>query len=192
MRLGTVCVFAGSSPGARPAYLEAARALGTTLAGAGTRVVFGGASVGLMGAVADAALAAGGEVVGVIPAHLVPHEIAHRALTELQVVGSMHERKLRMAELSDAFVVLPGGFGTIEEAFEVLTWTQLGLHAKPLGFLDVEGYFDGLAAFLDHAVSERFVRSEHRVLAAFSADVGELMALLEGFERPNVAKWVDR
>lgn len=192
MTLGTICVFAGSSPGARPAYLDAARALGTRLAETGTRIVFGGASVGLMGAVADAALATGGEVVGVIPDHLVPYEIAHRALTELQVVGSMHERKLRMAELADAFVVLPGGFGTIEEAFEVLTWTQLGLHGKPLGFLDVEGYFSGLATFLDHAVAERFVRSEHRALAAFSADAVELVAALEAFNPPVAAKWIDR
>jgi len=192
MALGNVCVFAGSNRGARAAYLDAAHSLGSTLAAAGTGVVFGGASVGLMGAVADAALAAGGRVVGVIPEHLVAHEIAHVGLSELQVVPSMHDRKRRMAELADAFIVLPGGLGTLEEAFEILTWTQLGLHAKPLGFLDVDGYFTDLAAFLDHAVAERFIRPEHRRLAAFDADAATLLERLEDFTAPTATKWADR
>lgn len=192
MAFESVCVFAGSSPGARPSYSVAARALGSTLAAAGTRVVFGGASVGLMGAVADAALAAGGKVVGVIPEHLVTHEVAHPSLDELEVVATMHDRKRRMADLADAFVVLPGGLGTLEEAFEVLTWTQLALHEKPLGFLDVDGYFAQLSAFLDHAEAERFVRAEHRYLAAFDDDASRLLRRLEAFEPPVVRKWIDR
>lgn len=154
-----VCVFCGSAPGARPSYEAAARALGTELARRGVGLVYGGAAVGLMGSVADAALAAGGEVVGVIPGALVDREIAHAGLTELRVVGSMHERKALMAELSDAFVALPGGMGTLEELFEVFTWRQLGLHAKPIALLDVEGYWAGLVAFLEHAEAEGFLRA---------------------------------
>src|SRR5512146_1988331 len=144
-----VCVFCGSSPGSNPIYLEAARAMGRTLAGRGLGLVYGGGSVGLMGALADAALAAGGEVVGVIPRALQLRELAHGRLTTLHVVGSMHERKARMAELSDAFAALPGGMGTLEELAEILTWAQLGLHARPCGVVDVAGYFAPLLAFLD-------------------------------------------
>jgi uncharacterized protein (TIGR00730 family) len=158
----SVCVFCGSSPGAHPDYEAAARALGAGLADAGAQVVYGGASVGLMGALADAALAAGGEVVGVIPQSLVDREVAHPGLTALHVVGTLHERKARMAELSDAFVALPGGAGTLEELFEIYTWGQLGLHAKPLALVNVRGYFDGLLAFLDHAMAEGFLPAEHR------------------------------
>jgi uncharacterized protein (TIGR00730 family) len=158
----SVCVFCGSSPGAHPDYEAAARDLGGVLARAGERVVYGGASVGLMGALADAALAAGGEVVGVIPQSLVDREIAHRGLSDLQVVGTLHERKARMAELSDAFVALPGGAGTLEELFEIYTWGQLGLHSKPLAIVNVRGYWDGMLAFLDHALQEGFLRPEHR------------------------------
>lgn len=192
MAFESVCVFAGSSPGARSSYAVAARALGSTLAAAGTRTVFGGASVGLMGAVADAALAAGGEVVGVIPEHLVAHEVAHPSLDMLEVVATMHDRKRRMADLADAFVVLPGGLGTLEEAFEVLTWTQLALHEKPLGFLNVDGYFAQLSDFLDHAAAERFVREEHRAMAAFDDDAPRLLRRLEAFEPPVGGKWIDR
>ena len=162
----SVCVFCGSSPGAHPAYEAAARDLGASLARAGERVVYGGASVGLMGALADAALAAGGEVVGVIPQSLVDREIAHRGLSVLHVVGTLHERKARMAELSDAFVALPGGAGTLEELFEVYTWGQLGLHSKPVALVNVRGYWDGLLAFLDHALAEGFIRPEHRTRMA--------------------------
>ena len=187
-----LCVFSGSSPGAHPDYAEATAALGRALAGAGIGLVYGGASVGLMGTVADAALAAGGEVVGVIPQSLVDREIAHPGLSELHVVHSMHERKALMADLSDGFVALPGGTGTLDELFEVYTWTQLGLHAKPLGLLDVRGYWASLVAFLDHAVAERFVTAEHREMLVV-ADGPE--ALLEAFRRwraPVRAKWIDR
>ena len=190
--LDAVCVFAGSNPGARSSYVAAAASLGGALAAAGTTMVYGGASVGMMGAVADAALADGGRVIGVIPQHLVDHEVAHPALSELEVVTSMHARKQRMADLADAFVVLPGGLGTLEEAFEVLTWTQLGLHAKPLGFLDVDGYFETLATFLDHAATERFVRPEHRALATFDPDPTSLLERLSSFTAPAVGKWLDR
>jgi uncharacterized protein (TIGR00730 family) len=184
-------VFCGSSSGSRPEYLDAARSLGAALAGAGLRLVYGGASLGLMGAVADAALEAGGEVVGVMPEHLVAWEIAHPGLTELRVVASMHDRKLAMAESADAFAVLPGGLGTLEEAFEVLTWTQLGLHAKPLAFLDVAGYYEALAAFLDHAAAERLVRPEHRAMASFHATVPDLLGALRSTTAPEVPKWAD-
>ena len=187
-----LCVFSGSSPGAHPAYAEATAALGGALAQAGIGLVYGGASVGLMGTVADAALAAGGEVVGVIPQALVDREIAHPGLSELHVVQSMHERKALMADLSAGFVALPGGTGTLEELFEVYTWTQLGLHTKPLGLLDVRGYFASLVAFLDHAVEERFVTLEHREMLVV-ADGPE--ALLDAFRRwraPVRAKWIDR
>src|SRR5688500_5841728 len=187
-----LCVFSGSSPGGHPDYAEATAALARALAGAGIGLVYGGASVGLMGTVADAALAAGGEVVGVIPQALVDREIAHPGLSELHVVQSMHERKALMADLSDGFVALPGGTGTLDELFEVYTWTQLGLHAKPLGLLDVRGYWTSLVAFLDHAVAERFVTAEHREMLVV-ADGPE--ALLDAFRRwraPARAKWIDR
>jgi hypothetical protein len=185
----SVCVFTGSSPGARPAYAEAARALGAELAGRGLRLVYGGASVGLMGAVADAALAAGGEVVGVIPQHLVDREVAHTGLTDLRVTGSMHERKALMAELSSAFVALPGGFGTLEELFEVLTWSQLGLHAKPCGLLDVAGYWAPLRAFADHSVAEGFVRPAHRELLLAGTDPAALLDDLAAWRPAAVPKW---
>ena len=191
--LRSVCVFSGSSPGARPSYTETATALGREVATRGLRLVYGGASVGLMGAVADAALAAGGEVVGVIPQHLVDREVAHDGLTELRVTGSMHERKALMADLADAFVALPGGLGTLEELAEVLTWSQLGLQSKPCGLLDVEGFFDPLLAFLDHTVTERFVSTEHRALVLAADRPDALLDLLAGW-RPGApgAKWLDR
>ena len=159
-----VCVFCGSSQGLRPAYKEAAQAMGEALALRKVGLVYGGGNVGLMGIVADAALAAGGEVIGVIPKALVAKEIAHTSLTDLRVVGSMHERKALMAELSDAFVMLPGGFGTFEEFCEVLTWAQLGLHQKACGLLNIEVYYNHLIALFDHAVAEQFVRPQHRSL----------------------------
>jgi uncharacterized protein (TIGR00730 family) len=190
--LASICVFCGANPGASPAYAAAAAQLGRALGASGRRLVYGGGHVGLMGAVADAALAAGGEVVGVMPQHLVDHEIAHRGLTELRVVQSMHERKAAMAELAEGFAVLPGGLGTLEEFFEIWTWGQLGLHRKPYGLLNVAGFFDPLLAFLDHAVGERFVRAEHRALLVVESDAGRLLERLDGHAVPVLPKWLDR
>ncbi|MEN8158560.1 MAG: TIGR00730 family Rossman fold protein [Myxococcota bacterium] len=187
-----ICVFTGSSPGARPAYAEAAAELGRTLAGRGLELVYGGAHVGLMGVLADAVLAAGGRVEGVIPEGMVRREVAHDGLTKLHVVGSMHERKALMADLADAFVALPGGLGTLEELSEVLTWAQLGLHEKPCGLLDVAGYWAGLLAFLDHSVAERFVRPEHRTLLVADGEAGALLDRLATWQAPVLEKWLDR
>ena len=187
-----VCVFSGSSPGADLAYRAAATDLGHRLAERGIELVFGGASVGLMGVLADAALEGGGRVTGVIPQSLVEREIAHPGLSDLRVVDSMHERKAVMAELADAFVALPGGVGTLEELFEVYTWNQLGLHAKPLGLFNVRGYFDGLARFLDHATAERFVTPQHRAMLLVSEDLDELLDGLAGWDAPAQPKWIDR
>jgi uncharacterized protein (TIGR00730 family) len=187
-----LCVFSGSSPGARPDYERAAEELGRALAARGIGLVYGGASVGLMGIVADAMLDAGGDAVGVIPRALVDREIAHPGLSDLRIVGSMHERKALMAELADGFVALPGGMGTLEELFEVYTWTQLGLHSKPLGLLDVRSYYAKLVAFLDHAVEERFLTVEHREMLVVEERAD---ALLEAFRRwrpPARTKWIDR
>ena len=186
-----VCVFCGASSGRLPAYAEAARAVGVALAGRGLGVVYGGGRVGLMGAVADAALAAGGDVVGVIPKELVDRELAHGGLTELHVVGSLHERKALMAELADGFVALPGGFGTLDELLEQLTWSQLGLHAKPIGLLDVAGYWRPLIALARHATEEAFVRESDLRAIAISDDPEALLDRLERLtreERPR-PKW---
>lgn len=177
-----VCVYCGSSPGGDPVFADAARAVGRELAGRGVGLVYGGAHVGLMGILADACLAAGGEVVGVIPASLVDVEIAHEGLTELHVVGSMAERKARMGELADAFVALPGGFGTLEEFFETVTAVQLGLHAKPCGLLDVDGFFGSLLGFLDHAVEEGLLRPDNRGIVVVDDDPGGLLDRLERWE----------
>ncbi len=185
-----VCVFCGSNPGARHAYAEAARALGRALAGRRLRLVYGGAAVGLMGTLADAALEAGAAVIGVIPGVLVEREIAHAGLTEIRVVHSMHERKSVMAELSDGFVALPGGAGTLEELFEVWTWSQLGLHRKPVGLLNVDGYFDALIAFLDHQTDERFMRREHRDMLLVDGDPLRLLERFETYRPPVVEKWI--
>jgi uncharacterized protein (TIGR00730 family) len=191
--LRSVCVFAGSNPGTRPAYLAAARELGGLLAARGIELVYGGASLGLMGAVADAALAGGGRVVGVIPEALVAREIAHRGLSELRVVATMHERKGLMAELADAFVALPGGLGTFEELLEVATWAQLGLHAKPVGLLDVTGFYQPLVGLIGHAVDEGFVRAAHAGLIVVDARAPELLEKLARFEPPPpTGKWVER
>jgi uncharacterized protein (TIGR00730 family) len=164
MKMKTVCVYCGSSPGARPEYLETATELGRLLAHEGMRLVYGGACVGVMGRVADAVLEGGGQVTGVIPQGLMERDLAHQGLTQLHVVATMHERKAMMAQLSDAFIALPGGIGTFEELFEILTWAQLGIHHKPCGLLNVAGYYDRLLAFLDHSVQEGFLASEHRGL----------------------------
>lgn len=178
-RLRAVCVFTGSSVGAHPGYGRLAVALARELAGRGIRTVYGGAQVGVMGILAQAALEAGGEVVGVIPRHMARREVAHHGLTELRVVASMHERKALMADLSDAFVALPGGLGTLEELAEILTWSQLGLHDKPVGLLDDRDYFGHLLRFLDHAVTERFVRPEHRALLLSATTPGALLEAME-------------
>src|SRR6186997_470126 len=170
-----ICVFCGASPGNEARYVDAARAVGEGLAERGIGVVYGGGRVGLMGALADAALAAGGEVIGVIPQGLVDRELAHPGLTELRVVETLHERKAEMADLSDAFIALPGGLGTLEELTEVLSWAQLELHAKPVGILDVGGYFAALDAFLDHALAEGFVAERHRRLLLRDEDVDALL-----------------
>jgi hypothetical protein len=187
-----ICVYCGSSPGARPGYRQAAEELGRVLAGRGIGLVYGGGNVGLMGAVADAVLAAGGQVTGVIPRALEAREVAHTGLDDLRVVGSMHERKALMADLADAFVALPGGVGTLEELVEVMTWTQLGVHAKPCGLLDAEGFYDHLLAFLDHAVQERFLRAEHRALLVHARSAPELLDAFAAWEPPALDKWIDR
>jgi uncharacterized protein (TIGR00730 family) len=187
-----LCVFSGSSPGAHPDYAEAARELGGAMAEQGIGLVYGGAHVGLMGVLADSALESGGEVVGVIPQALVEREIAHSGVSDLRVVGSMHERKALMADLADGFIALPGGTGTLEELFEVYTWTQLGLHSKPLGLLDVRGYYADLAAFLDHAVQERFLTAEHRGMLVVERGPEALLDAFRDWRPPVRTKWIDR
>jgi uncharacterized protein (TIGR00730 family) len=190
--LRAVCVYCGSNPGTDPAYRAAAEASARQLAGPGIEIVYGGGAVGLMGGLADAALEAGGRVTGVIPQALVDKEIGHRGLTDLRVVGSMHERKMLMADLADAFIALPGGIGTLEEIIEVLTWTQLGLHRKPCALLDVAGFYAPLRAFLDHAVTEGFLRPGHRGMLLVDDDADALLDRIERWEAPAVAKWVER
>src|SRR6058998_329371 len=188
--LRRVCVFCGSKPGARPEYADAARALAATLVAAGIDLVYGGGRVGLMGVIADAVLDAGGQVIGVIPDHMSDREIAHYGLTDLRVVGSMHERKALMYDLSDGFIALPGGLGTLEELFEITTWSQLGLHVKPTGFLDVAGYFDLLVAFLDHLTAEGFVKPQHRRLLVAERRPDRLLDALRAFEPPPLPRWL--
>jgi hypothetical protein len=174
-----ICVFTGSRHGSRPHYAEAAGALGRELVGRGYGLVYGGGNVGLMNVVANTVLELSGRVTGVIPNSLVSKEVAHRGLTELRVVGSMHERKAVMAELSDGFVAMPGGIGTMEEFFEVLSWAQLGLHEKPCGLLNVSGYYDALIRFLDHAVSQDFIKAKHRALMLVQENPGKLLDCFE-------------
>lgn len=187
-----ICVFCGSSPGARPEYVEAARQLGRTLASKGIELVYGGAKVGTMGQVANAALEAGGEVIGVIPEQLVEKEVAFTELTNLQVVGTMHERKARMVELSDGFIALPGGLGTFEEFFEALTWAQLSIHHKPCGLLNVCGYYDKLIAFIDHAIEQQFVKSEYRAMVLIDEDSERLLEKFAAYQPPKIDKaaWI--
>jgi uncharacterized protein (TIGR00730 family) len=190
MALHRVCVFCGSSMGRQPAYRAAAAALAGELTARGIGLVFGGSNVGLMSVVADAMLAAGGEVIGVIPEPLVAREVAHRGLGDLRIVASMHERKALMAELSDAFVAMPGGFGTIEEFCEVVTWTQLGLHRKRCGLLNVMGYYDPLLAQFDRAVGERFLKPGGRALVVADDGPGRLLDLLAEAAPAPEAKWI--
>jgi uncharacterized protein (TIGR00730 family) len=187
-----LCVFCGSNVGARPEYAAAAREFAAAAVRRGLGLVYGGGNVGLMGVVADAALAAGGEVIGVIPSALQAKELAHAGLTELHVVRSMHERKAVMADLSDGFAALPGGVGTLEELFEILTWGQLGIHAKPVGVLDTAGFYQPLLRFLDHQVEERFLKPKHRALVHVAAEPERLLDMLsKAPPGPAEPKWLD-
>ncbi len=188
-----VCVFSGSRPGAREAYAEGARALGAELVRQGIGLVYGGASVGLMGVVADAVLRAKGEVVGVLPKVLVDREVAHLQLTKLHFVGSMHERKQLMSELSDGFIAMPGGYGTLDELFEILTWAQLGIHAKPIALFDVAGFWEPLEALLEHAVREGFIPDDQLALLMKDADPSALLARMKAWTPPVLGpKWAPR
>lgn len=187
-----ICVFAGSNSGARGEYVAAAKELGRALAKAELGLVYGGARVGLMGALADAALSGGAHVIGVMPEALVAKEVAHRALSELRVVKSMHERKAMMADLADGFVALPGGWGTVEEFFEILTWGQLGFHRKPCGLVNIHGYFDQLLSFVEHSVDEGFVRREQRAMILASESPDELLEAMAAYKAPVVEKWIER
>jgi uncharacterized protein (TIGR00730 family) len=186
-----LCVFCGSSTGLNPAFADSARVLGRELARRGIGVVYGGGNVGLMGVVADAVLEAGGEITGVIPHSLVARELAHDRVTRLHVVNSMHERKALMAELSAGFIALPGGFGTLEEFCEAVTWTQLGVHAKPCGLLNVGGFYDALLAFFAHALAEQFLRPTHSAIVIAEADPVRLLDRLAAWHPPDVARWLD-
>jgi uncharacterized protein (TIGR00730 family) len=187
-----VCVFCGSKTGDRPAFADATRRLGSAIARRGLGLVYGAGHIGLMGILADAVLQAGGEVVGVIPQALVDKELAHSGITQMHIVGSMHERKARMADLSDAFIALPGAYGTADELFEILTWAQLGMHSKPIGLLNVEGFFDPLLAWLDHAVSEGFLRKRHRELLIVGDHPEELLDRLKAAHpAPVESKWIE-
>ena len=190
--LQSLCVFCGSSSGRLPEYEAAARRLGRLLALRQIRLIYGGGNVGLMGAIADEMLAARGTVIGVIPRHLLEKELAHLQVTELKIVGSMHERKALMADLSDAFVALPGGIGTFEELFEILTWAQLGLHAKPCGLLDVADYYRPLRQMLQHAADEGFLRPEHLRLLISATEPEELLTKLTAYQPLPLEKWLDR
>ena len=187
-----ICVFCGSSAGCRPEYRAAAVEMGQELVKRNLGLVYGGGKVGLMGALADAVLASGGEAIGVIPENLMAREIGHSGLTTLHVVRSMHERKALMADLSDAFVAMPGAFGTLEEFFEVLTWSQLGLHTKPCGLLNIMNFYSPLLQMLDHAVEERFLKVENRNLVLARNSVGELLEALAQWRPTRFEKWLDR
>jgi uncharacterized protein (TIGR00730 family) len=189
MSLQSICVFCGASTGANPVYREAAIAMGQRLAANGTRLVYGGGAVGLMGVVADAALAAGGEVIGIIPQSLKDSEIGHSGLTRLEVVDGMHARKARMAELSDGFIAMPGGLGTLEELYEIWTWAQLGYHRKPLGLLDVNGFYSKLSLFLDHLVAEEFVKPKFRNMLQRSDSPDALLKQLNEWQPELSSRW---
>lgn len=190
MDLKNICVYLGSNAGRTPVYVEQARGLGRELAQRGIGLVYGGSNVGLMGALADAALEAGGRVVGILPERLKAKEVAHLGLTELHIVATMHERKRMMSEMSDGFIALPGGAGTLEEIFETWTWAQLGFHAKPCGLLNIAGYYDKLAAFLDHAAQERFMREEHRAMLMIESSPAALLDRYAAYQPPTVSKWI--
>lgn len=187
----SICVFCGSSPGSTTDYVEAARLLGTTLAKRNITLVYGGAKVGLMGQLAKSCIESGGKVIGIIPTHLAEKEVAFEGISELMVVNSMHERKSKMAELSDGFIALPGGMGTLEELCEILTWAQLDLHQKPCGILNINGYYDLLMQFIDHSVEQKFMEKEHREMIQIDQNPGSLLDKFEVYQPPvvNKAKW---
>jgi uncharacterized protein (TIGR00730 family) len=187
----TLCVYCGSNAGSQPIYTERAIALGTRMAKDGITLVYGGGNVGLMGVVADAVLDAGGEVIGVIPEQLVNWEVAHKGLTKLEVVASMHERKARMFDLSDGFVALPGGFGTLDEMFEMLTWRQLGIGDKPCAFFDVDGFYTPLMGMLDRMVAERFLHPEQREDLWHGDDLDAMLAWMQAYTPAKADKWMD-
>ena len=190
--MSSICIYCGSSPGNDPAFLQAAREVGTLLAKRGLTLVYGGGNTGLMGAVADAVLAAGGRVVGVIPDHLVQKEVGHNGLTEQHVVATMHERKAKMAAMADGFLALPGGVGTLEEIIEVFVWMQLELHAKPCALLNVNGYYDPLVNFLTHMTESRFLRAEQLSQLIVAREPSEALDRLQSFTPTTVEKWLDR
>lgn len=193
MRAQRICVYCGSSDKSNSIYYDAARKMGEVLAGRSITLVYGGGGTGMMGILADAVLESGGQVIGVIPELFDTPALVHRGLTELQVVGSMHERKARMVEIADAFIALPGGFGTFEELFEILTWSQIGLHRKPIGILNVDSYFDPLLALIDHARSEGFIYSEHTDLLINGNEPAELLDRIEAYTLPTgLDRWVHR
>ena len=190
-KLDSLCLYCGSSFGANPVYKTAAHDFGKTLAELKIRLVYGGGSVGLMGVAADACMAAGGEVVGVIPQLLMDKEVGHMGITRMHVVADMHERKALMTELADGFIALPGGYGTLDELFEALTWLQLGYHRKPVGLLNVDGFFNHLVSFVDHSRDERFLRDLHRDALCVDTDLKNLIGKLQAAEAPDTGKWLD-
>ncbi len=192
MSIQTICIFCGSNTGKNEVYADTTRALVRMLASAGIKIVFGGGKIGLMGVVAETAIAAGAHVIGITPRRLLEHEVVHKGLTELHVVESMHERKMMMTRMADAFIALPGGMGTLDETFEVLTLTQLGIHRKACGLLNVAGFYDRLGDFLDRAVDEHFIRVEHRGMIVIEADPQRLLESLQNWTMPEVSKWMDR
>lgn len=188
----SICVFSGSSPGLQPEYRQAARELGRELARRQLRLVYGGANVGLMAVVANAVLEAGGQVTGVIPQSLVEKEVAHSGLEDLRIVDSMHQRKALMADLADGFIALPGGMGTLEELCEILTWSQLGLHSKACGLLDVCEYYLHLRQFFRHMIQQRFLKPEYERLVLYSDDPGQLLDMFQEYRPLHLPKWIDR
>lgn len=187
-----IAIYCGANGGSDLLYRQAAAGVAAFLAGEGIGLVYGGGNVGLMGCIADAALKAGGQVIGVIPQSLMEKELGHGGVTELHVVRSMHERKQMMVDLSDGFIALPGGFGTLDELFETLTWLQLSFHAKPVGLLNVNGFFDGLLLFLDHMASQGFLKQEHRECLLVAEDPAELLARMRSFRAPELGKWIEK
>lgn len=190
-KIESLCLFCGSSAGTNPAYKTAAHVFGTTLAEKKIRLVYGGGSVGLMGVAADACMAAGGEVIGVIPKLLMDKEVGHKGITQMHLVANMHERKALMTELTDGFIALPGGYGTLDELFEALTWLQLGYHQKPVGLWNVAGFFDHLIAFIDHSRDEHFLRNLHRDALSIDTNLTQLIGKLQAAEAPDTSKWLD-
>jgi uncharacterized protein (TIGR00730 family) len=191
--MNSICVYCGSSDKTRPEYLEAARRMGAAIAGRGLMLIYGAGSTGLMGALADGALAAGGQVTGVIPSYFNTPQLAHQGLTRLEIVDTIHQRKARMAEMADAYIALPGGYGTLEELFEILTWAQIGLHRKPIGLLNARRYFDPLLALVEHARKEGFIYAEHSDLFTHAAEPGALLDALANYVPPaGLERWLQR